>query len=128
MPFAASPSANICRLLFAPGRIGEFPLRSVGPDPAMMTTAGIGVGDAGMSSVPAIFPDGVSSVTGSPAPAGVCALAFVAFMLFATQMRVAAAMDVGRRRAGIDDTRMRAVGLQRRKVATMVQLCQPRRR
>jgi hypothetical protein len=41
---------------------GEFPFRSVGPEPAMMTTSGTGPEAAGTTNVPAIFPVGVSSV------------------------------------------------------------------
>src|SRR3954465_11518963 len=43
MPFDASPSASIRSELFFPGRIGELPLRSVGPEPESSSTIGIGL-------------------------------------------------------------------------------------
>src|SRR5947208_1905363 len=41
MPFDANPSASISSELFFPGRIGELPLRSVGPEPESNSTTGI---------------------------------------------------------------------------------------
>src|SRR5688500_15120626 len=64
IPFAARPSARSLRLLLAPGRSGELPFRSVGPEPEMRSTTGLRVEDDGSSSVPWRTPDVVVSVTG----------------------------------------------------------------
>src|SRR6266550_2643916 len=65
IPRAANPSASILRLLLLPGNAGLFPLRSVGPDPAMIRATGTGCFAAGSSRVPNTSPVEVLSVSSS---------------------------------------------------------------
>src|SRR5262245_48658240 len=87
MPWAASASASSLYELFLPFSSGEFPSRSVGPEPAMISTTGTFRSDDGTSRVPEIVPVAVERLTDSPAAAWSAVVPDAGFWVFSSAVR-----------------------------------------